>query len=443
MYHSLSYLLFLLLAGGIYRLLKGEKLRRAYLAGISLLFIGWMDLPALGVTLALTLFTWLMSFFVKPGKRIWLALGILGLVGVLVLFKYLGFMVGIAADIAILLKAPWHFSIGRIAVPLGLSYLCFKYLSYLIDLFWGIAKRGSLLEVLCYGTLFTTFVAGPMERFEHFRTELAKPASGGIRVAFERISYGLFKKLVLGDWLAFLIAPVWDAPEGFSPLIRAIALIGYTFRIYFDFAGYSDIAVGASRFLGLEITENFDRPYQAGNISQFWRRWHISLSDWIRDYLFFPLSGISGSRFWNLLFVPIIAMGICGLWHGSAWNFVLWGVWHGLGISIYQLYHQHRRKNRPKGKKPRFSLPAISATFLFVSLGWLFFMGGAEVTRSLYDPLFLLSMLVLAPFSAIVFFIIDRYLIQKQSSLILAIYALLLTLLLYCGMNTGFIYAQF
>ncbi len=197
-----------------------------------------------------------------------------------------------------------------------------------------------------------------------------------IDYGFTRIVLGMFKKLVLADWIGYFINPVWDKPYLYSSWIGLLALVGYAFQIYFDFAGYSDIAIGASRLFGFKIMENFNKPYLAPNISQFWRRWHISLSDWIRDYLFFPLSHIGSKKFWQIFCVPIIAMALCGLWHGPAWHFVFWGVWHGVGLSIYQLWSEKKRihKNLNRATKaPWFKYSGILINFSFVTLGWLWF----------------------------------------------------------------------
>jgi alginate O-acetyltransferase complex protein AlgI len=155
-----------------------------------------------------------------------------------------------------------------------------------------------------------------------------------------------------------------------------LALLGYSFQIYFDFSGYSDIAIGSSRFFGIRIMENFNNPYLAPNLSQFWRRWHISLSDWIRDYLFFPLSKLSSTKLWQIFFVPVIAMALCGLWHGPSWNYVIWGVWHGMGLSVLQLWNSYKRNHKRLAKATKanwFSYAGVFMTFSFVTLGWWWF----------------------------------------------------------------------
>lgn len=180
----------------------------------------------------------------------------------------------------------------------------------------------------------------------------------------------------MADWLGYLINPVFRGPEHYSSLIQIAALFGFSLQVYFDFSGYSDIAIGSSKLYGLTIMENFDNPFFAPNISQFWRRWHISLSDWIRDYIFVPLSQKSTSKFWMFVCTPIIAMGICGLWHGAAWHFVIWGIWHGVGIAIWRLWSQFKRQHRSLSKAAEavwFQYVSVVITFVFVTVGtwWL------------------------------------------------------------------------
>lgn len=270
--------------------------------------------------------------------------------------------------------------IEQILLPLGLSYLIFKLISYLTDIHWGLTSKGNLVEFFTYTSMFTIFVAGPIERFERMNPQIKnriKFDRANVTVGFERIVLGLFKKAVIADWIGFFIHSVWENPNEFTFCVKALALIGYALQLYMDFAGYSDIAIGASRLFGIKIMENFNNPYLQQNISQFWRSWHISLSDWIRDYVFFPLSRLSGNRTYNILFVPIIAMAVCGLWHGSAWHFALWGMWHGAGIAFLQYWNAFKRKNKKLAriaKTKSFNNVSILLTFTFVTIGWLWFL---------------------------------------------------------------------
>lgn len=317
----------------------------------------------------------------KHPKRLWIhSLGVILVLAVLVVFKYLGFLTGIFNSLASFTNALPQFEITKLLLPLGISYIVFKHISYLTDIKWGLIKHGSFVDFLLYSSLFTIFVAGPIERFERFKPQVEQGrlafAWADIEYGFMRIVFGMFKKLVLADWIGYFIAPIWANPHHYTEIVRPLALIGYSFQIYFDFAGYSDIAIGSSRLFGIKIMENFNNPYLAPNISQFWRRWHISLSDWIRDYLFFPLSKVSSAKVWTVFFVPIIAMALCGLWHGAAWHYALWGIWHGFGLFVLQMWNERKRKSKPLAKacKQRwFYYASVAMSFSFVTIGWWWF----------------------------------------------------------------------
>lgn len=382
MFTSLMFYPFLIITAIIYWLLPKRTLRTAFLTLCSWAFIWRFDHKALLVVLFLSLFTYLIALWmtVSAKPKVAYNIGVIGLVLVLVAFKYLGFLSTTINSLLSFLHTLPVFQFEKLFLPLGISYIIFKHISYLTDIQWGLVKKGRILDFTLYGSLYTIFVAGPIERFERLKPQLeAEPErfkTEYLEFAFRRIVYGLFKKLVLADWLGYFINPVWQHPDQYSTVIRILALFGYSLQIYFDFAGYSDIAIGASRLYGLRIMENFNNPYLAPNISQFWRRWHISLSDWIRDYLFFPLSQGRTSQFWLLFCVPVIAMALCGLWHGAAWHYVIWGLWHGIGISILQSWNSIKRINKKKMafvNTPAFTTLSTIVTFIYVSLGWWWF----------------------------------------------------------------------
>lgn len=307
-------------------------------------------------------------------------IGISGILLCLVFFKYTGLLINTNNSLTSFISILPKFEMQNILLPLGISYIILKHISYLTDIKWGIIKESNIIEFLSYSSLFTIFTAGPIERFEKFQPQIRnnelKFEWKFIDEGFQRIVYGLFKKFVLADWIAYFINPIWEKRDEYSLGIQALALFGFSFQIYFDFSGYSDIAIGSSKLFGLKIMENFDYPYLKQNISQFWRGWHISLSDWIRDYIFMPIAKISNNKIWIYFFVPVISMGICGIWHGAKWGFLLWGIWHGIGISIYQIYIFFKKRN----EKLRLISTLIFSkyismiiTFIFVTIGWLFF----------------------------------------------------------------------
>jgi alginate O-acetyltransferase complex protein AlgI len=379
---NLFYFPFLIVTALIYWLLPKRFMRTIFLLLCSLAFILYFDRNAIFVVLGLTVFTYLIaSLMEKSSNPTFLhRTGIIGLFLILVIFKYIGFLTATINSLISFIATIPVIKIEKLVLPLGLSYIVFKFISYLTDIYWGVVKKGKFIDFACFASLYTIFVAGPIERFERlkpqFESSVDKFQISHLEIAFERIVFGLFKKLAIADWLGYFINPVWQHPELYSIGIRIAAIFGYSLQIYFDFAGYSDIAIGSSRLFGLQIMENFNNPYLAANISQFWSRWHISLSSCLRDYLFFPLSQNKTNRFWLKVCVPIIAMGLCGLWHGPAWHFVIWGIWHGVGISIYQYWNQIKRSNKALiqlTKANWFKYSSILITFIYVTAGWLWF----------------------------------------------------------------------
>lgn len=379
---SLEYFAILIVSVVLYWLIPKQSARNVLIVLSSLAFIYFLDKWSVLVVLALSLLSYGFGRLIgKYPKKHWIhIIGTILVLGVLIAFKYLGFLSGIYNSMAGFLSALPRFEIRTLLLPLGISYIVFKHISYLTDIKWGLVKPGRFLDFLFYSSMFTIFVAGPIERWERLKPQIDVariPFSWqNIDEGFGRIVLGLFKKLVIADWLGYFINPVWKEPHHYSAGIGLLALVGYSLQIYYDFSGYSDVAIGSSKLLGIKIMENFSNPYLAPNISQFWRRWHISLSDWIRDYLFFPLSRISSNKTWIILFVPVISMALCGLWHGPALHFVLWGALHGLGLSVYQIWSGIKRSNNILVIATRqgwFRTLSVAMCFSFVTIGWWFF----------------------------------------------------------------------
>ena len=378
---SLPYFGILVLSAILYWLLPKQNWRNLFLSIVSLAFIANIDKSAALFVVILTMFTYLWGWIIASfsNKKTYHLIAIVSLLLILLVFKYLGLFINTWNSLNDFFKLLPVFNFEKLLLPLGLSYIIFKHISYLTDIYWGIVKKNSFINFLCYGSLFTIYVAGPIERFERLNPQLdthQKFNQSLISESFERIVYGLFKKAVIADWIGYFIRPVLINQPDHSQLIQIIALIAYSIQIYMDFSGYSDIAIGSSRLFGFKIMENFNYPYFQQNISQFWRSWHISLSDWIRDYIFFPLSRVSRDKTWNLLFVPVIAMGLCGFWHGPSWHFLLWGVAHGLAISFYQYWNRYKKKHKvllELSNTKWFSRLSIVFTFTFVTIAWKLF----------------------------------------------------------------------
>jgi alginate O-acetyltransferase complex protein AlgI len=455
---SLEFFGILMLSLLLYWLLPAQWLRNLLLSAFSLLFIWLLDHQSLTVVLALSMFSYGFGHLIhRYPRQGWIhAVGVIGILSSLIIFKYLGFLSGVFATLYVFLESLPFFSIHHLLLPLGISYITFKQISYLTDIKWKLVAPGGFVDFLLYSSLFTIFLAGPIERFERLYPQISRGripfAMANLDYGSRRIAIGLFKKLVIADWIGFFIAGVWNNPAENPPALALAAVFAYAFQIYYDFAGYSDIAIGASRLFGLRIMENFDRPYLAQNISQFWRRWHISLSDWIRDYLFFPLSRWGKGRIWTLGFVPVIAMGLCGWWHGAELRYLVWGIWHGLGLVVYQSFQLFRRRQHRRVKNTLDALMAQISwplTFLFVVLAWLSFRPfGFPLAKQIFLApaawiyvLFIFVMMMVIAHIMPVLQRLGKPRIRWQP--VFTLYVLLIVGVLHCAMNTEFIYAAF
>ena len=321
----------------LYALLPGLRLRNILLTAAGLVFYCFGSLSGLVLLLCVTAVNWLFGLAVmKSGaKRALCAIAVVLDLLFLGFYKYLDFAM---SAIIPLTGGSWE-GLG-LAAPLGISFFTFKCISYIIDTYRdGENGSKSFFELLLYVSFFPQIIAGPISRFRDFRPQLtsrtidAKTAAEGLR----RFIVGLGKKLILSASACRVTDAVF-ALEG-SALDFRLAWLGaaaYMLQIYLDFSGYSDMAIGAGRMLGFETAENFDYPYVSRSVTEFWRRWHISLSSWFRDYLYIPLGGSRRGRARTAL-NKFIVFALCGLWHGAAWTFVLWGVWHGLLSALESL----------------------------------------------------------------------------------------------------------
>jgi D-alanyl-lipoteichoic acid acyltransferase DltB (MBOAT superfamily) len=262
-------------------------------------------------------------------------------------------------------------------LPLGVSFYAFQSLTYTIDIYRrDAAACPSYLVYLCSASFFPTTLAGPITRLSSLTSQMSKspsldPQDGG--AALFRIGLGLIKKLLIADYLAqHLIDRVFDTPKLYSGGEVLIGVYAYAFQLYYDFSGYTDIAIGSAGLLGIKLPPNFNRPYIAENIADFWRRWHITLSNWLRDYLYFSLPGLR-SRWKIFTYLNlIVTMTLGGLWHGPTAGFAIWGLIHGTGLAGVRWLQVLRNNRRPR-PEPALRLLRIIVTFNFVCFGWIFF----------------------------------------------------------------------
>ena len=377
-----------------YYLLPGIPLKNTFLLLCSFLFYAWAEPKYLPILVGSILVNYTLGLLIHreafrgmkkdsgQGQRInfrklILAAGILANIGLLFVFKYLTFVM---EQIRNLMDG--DYDVLQIALPVGISFYTFQGISYLMDLY---RKEGQLdekgerisfvqknpLNFAVYISMFAYVSAGPIVRYQDVSTELSarKLTAEGFAAGAERFIVGLAKKAILANFMGTMADSIFNSD--YTSLGAGAAWLGaiaYTLQIYLDFSGYSDMAIGIARMLGFRIRENFNAPYLSRSIREFWRRWHISLSGWFRDYLYIPLGGSRrGNVYVNLLLVFIAT----GIWHGAAWGFLIWGLWHGCFIVMERLADRIRER-----KVVTWKLPAPLAwflTMLVVVIGWVMF----------------------------------------------------------------------
>jgi alginate O-acetyltransferase complex protein AlgI len=360
LFASLDFLIFFVIVlTGYWSLGERPRARWTLLILASYFFYCASAKPAFGYLptpwyfVGLLILTSLVSFYLahyierspqgSPQRRYGLWAGLALNLGLLGYFKYTGFFVELVADTARWIDHPFAAPVLHIALPVGISFYTFQNLSYIIDVWRGrLAAEPSLLNYLAFSSFFPHLVAGPIIRAADFLPQLRTRLRVGVddvNFALYRIIKGLAKKVILGDIVAgHLTDIVFSSPSQYSSLENLIALYAFTLQIYADFSGYCDIAIGVAHLLGIKLPENFDRPYQSRDVGEFWRRWHMTLSAWLRDYLFFPLGGSRGSpaRTYVNLWITLFAVG---MWHGASWNFVVYSNLQA-GAMIYSRFNR-------------------------------------------------------------------------------------------------------
>jgi alginate O-acetyltransferase complex protein AlgI len=370
-FNELSYFLLFLLPSVALFHASSTRYKPWIITGFGAAFFvyyGYLHFGGFWGALCVLLFGWeiLTSRLYRPGSR-WCWFGIVQALLILFAFKYLTFATAAYDDLAHLLHLPALGTTARWLLPLGVSFFTFEFIHFAADSYLGKTGRVGLAEYSAFIMFFPSMVAGPIKRIQDFLPKLRESAFDPALATqgVTRILTGLAKKHVLADtftlWSDKLLTPALYGASGLEVFAWVLA---YGAKIYFDFSGYSDIAIGSGYLFGLRIPENFSWPYASRNINEFWRRWHVSLSSWIRDYVYIPLGGsrISSLRTSvNLL----VAFAISGLWHGAAYNFLAWGLWHGALLVL------HRAWSNAGYTLP--GLVAVPLTFVTVNLGWAFF----------------------------------------------------------------------
>jgi alginate O-acetyltransferase complex protein AlgI len=384
LFNSFSFLLFFLPAMlvGFFLLARlGHRQAAGWLTLGSLFFYGWWDARYLPLLIGSILFNYLVGIAIARAQsasqgaraRRLMQLGILADLALLAYFKYCNFFID---------NLEWlsgrEISSLQVILPIGISFFTFTQIAFLVDTYRREVQEYDLVHYGLFVTYFPHLIAGPVLHHKEMMPQFRSPApyrlsSENLALGLTIFSFGLFKKVLIADNLAAYVKPVFDvqATGGVNFIDAWTASLAYCLQIYFDFSGYSDMAIGLSRLFGIQLPLNFNSPYQATNISEFWRRWHMTLSRFLRDYLYIPLGGNRNGtlrRYCNLA----ITMLLGGLWHGAGWTYVIWGGLHGLYLIVHQVWQQVRPKRRaPAGALLRGA--SILLTFIAVVFAWVFF----------------------------------------------------------------------
>ncbi|MBO7363997.1 MAG: MBOAT family protein [Lachnospiraceae bacterium] len=367
-FSSLVFLfLFLPLSVLAYFLVPGLKLKNRVLLVFSLVFYAWGE----PVYILLMLFSILMNYALgilmedDPGKKKrTLAFAVFANLVVLGFYKYYGFLMTTVNGLF-----GTSFRIHEIPLPIGISFYTFQALGYLIDLYRGKFKaQRNVLDFGLYISMYFQLIAGPIVRYQDVERQLHEREITLTRLGkgLSVFLFGLGKKVLLANTAGALFKAVQAMGPQVSTASAWLGAIAYMLQIYFDFSGYSDMAIGLALAFGFDFPVNFDRPYLSGSVTEFWRRWHISLGTWFRDYVYIPLGG-SRVRAWRQVLNRAVVWALTGLWHGASWNFVVWGLFHGLVLTAERFFLK---------KKPLPAVPGRLLTLLLVLVGWVFFSSG-------------------------------------------------------------------
>jgi alginate O-acetyltransferase complex protein AlgI len=373
--------------------------KKWFLVAASYFFYAFWNASYTVILLGSSLFNFALALALErladgPVRRALLWFGVACNLGLLGYFKYYDFFVASAMNLMMSLGLPLDLRFIEIALPIAISFLTFHALSYIIDVYHRkIPATRSLVDILLYISFFPHLIAGPIVRAKAFLKQTVRSSSPyDIRLGLSvfLITGGLFKKVVVANYLSTdFVDAVFRSPADFSRLDLLLGMYAYALQIYCDFSAYTDIAIGVANLLGYRFPQNFNQPYRARTVRDFWRRWHMTLSSWLRDYLYIPLGGNRDgelARFRNIM----ITMGLGGLWHGASLNFVFWGLMHGAALVVeHMLERSPLSLARMLGGRPAAVL-AWLLTFHFVCVTWVFFRSPSlQATQEYFATLFL------------------------------------------------------
>ena len=401
-------------------------------------------------------------------RKALLSVTIVGNLGLLCYFKYANFFLESLEHALRAAGSTASMPVLSVMLPIGISFYTFEAINYGVDVYRKHVKaEQNLAHFMLFITFFPHLVAGPIVRARDFLPQIARPKHwdwARMQLGVQFFLMGLFKKLAIADRMAMFADPIFANPENYRTSAIWLAVLSYALQIYCDFSGYTDMALGTAHMLGFKLAQNFNMPYASANVSEFWRRWHISLSSWLRDYLFIPLGGSRGTN-WQINRNLLITMTLGGLWHGASWTFVAWGVLHGVLLILHREFRAFSQK-KPQLERLLASAPGVAArialTFTTVSLAWVFFRAttftaAATMFQRMFSahpglglPMSKVSLLVLAGVVLVSHLMAlsggwKKLSIRMPAPALGISYALVLTLALVLAPDSGkaFIYFQF
>ena len=396
LFNSVTFLVFFIVVFLVYWFILNKSLKEQniFLAAVSYFFYAcwdWRFLFLLAFSTFLDYFSGLMisNSGTKVKKKLWLWLSVGVNLGFLGFFKYYNFFIESFAELMQMLGLTVHYSTLKIILPVGISFYTFHGLSYVFDIYNGhIKPTKNWINYSLFVSFFPLLVAGPIERATHLLPQVEKPRTFDSMKAVDglrQILWGLFKKIVIADNCAELVDTIFKNYETQSGSTLVLGAMLFSVQIYGDFSGYSDIALGTARLLGFELLQNFRFPYFSRDIAEFWRRWHISLSSWFRDYLYIPLGG-SRKGMPRAICNTFVIFLVSGFWHGANWTFIVWGGLNALFIMPFIILKRNRRHLDTVAEKRRFpgvvEFVQLVTTFCLSSFAWIFFR-----SNSIHDAL--------------------------------------------------------
>ncbi|HET6881065.1 MAG TPA: MBOAT family O-acyltransferase [Pirellulales bacterium] len=469
---SEKFLVFFTLVFALYWATPWHRLRTWLLLGASFYFYAsWNQWLALIIGVSTTI-----DYFVARGmqsseslriRKLLLSVTIIGNLSLLCYFKYANFFLHSVEEALHAVGSTAALPVLQVILPIGISFYTFEAINYGVDVYRRrVPAERNLAHFMLFITFFPHLVAGPIVRARDFLPQIRQRKHwdwARLQLGAEFFLMGMFKKVV-ADRMAMFADPVFANPEQYRTTAAWLAVLAYALQIYCDFSGYTDMALGSAHMLGFKLAKNFNMPYASANISEFWRRWHISLSSWLRDYLFIPLGGSRGTS-WQTNRNLLITMTLGGLWHGASWTFVIWGVMHGV-VLIGHRYFRAFCEARPRLDAVLLTPPGtalrIALTFFTVSIAWIFFRATTFTTATVMlgrmftaqqglgppmakESLWVLTAVIVAAHVFALSGVWKKWSLRMPAPILGMSYAVLLTLTLVLAPDAGkaFIYFQF